>query len=99
MYLGLITALVLWASAFLLRSFPDWLYWEKSMEELRRIDKEKSASMAFRVLFFTGLVNGIGYTWLRLGGYPVAGSLFGSGLGDSCGRVDAARPEFFALRL
>lgn len=76
MYLGLITALVLWASAFLLRSFPDWLYLEKSMEELRRIDKEKSASMAFRVLFFTGLVNGIGYTWLRLGGYPVAGGVF-----------------------
>ena len=46
------------------------------MEELRRIDKKKSASIAFRVLFFTGLVNGIGYTWLRLGGYPVAGGVF-----------------------
>lgn len=76
MYLGLITALVLWASAFLLRSFPDLLYLEKSIEELRHIDKEKSASIAFRVLFFTGLANGIGYTWLRLGGYPVAGGVF-----------------------
>ena len=49
---------------------------EKSIEELRHIDKEKSASITFRVLFFTGLANGIGYTWLRLGGYPVAGGVF-----------------------